>query len=347
MTEVITETQSLPVTFVPNGPTLEVGSAEPILQAAMRNGYPLPHSCRNGICGSCKARIVAGEVDHGESSASALSDKERGEGYALLCQATPRSPVTVECTILEETKGIPFVRLPCRVHELEKLADDVMRIRLRLPASQTLKFLPGQYINIVAPGGIRRSLSLASVDASDGVIELHLRNYGGPFSKHVFQNMKANDLLRIEGPQGAFFIREKSAKPIIFVASGTGFAPVKAMIESEASKSHGRKMTLYWGGRRPQDLYLSQLAEEWVGKFGVTYVPVVSDAQPADSWSGRTGFVHQAVMEDFPDLSGHQVYACGAPIVVQAARDDFTAACQLPTEEFYADIFVPGGVKGS
>lgn len=347
MTEVVTETCSLPVTFVPNGPTLEVGATEPILQAAMRNGYPLPHSCRTGICGSCKARIVAGEVDHGESSASALSAAERSDGYALLCQATPRTPVSVECTILEETKGIPFVRFPCRVHELEKLASDVMRIRLRLPANQSLKFLPGQYINIVAPGNIRRSLSLASVDASDGIIELHLRNYGGPFSRHVFQNMKANDLLRIEGPQGAFFIRDKSEKPIIFVASGTGFAPVKAMIESEARKHHGRQMTLYWGGRRPGDLYLSRLAQEWAETFGVTYVPVVSDAQAEDQWHGRTGFVHRAVMEDYPDLSGHQVYACGAPIVVQAARDEFTAACQLPPEEFFADIFVPGGVKGA
>ncbi len=157
--------------------------------------------------------------------------------------------------------------------------------------------------------------------------------------------MKENDLLRIEGPVGAFFVREQSAKPIIFVASGTGFAPIKAMIEHEASKGSGRPMSLYWGGRRPADLYLDALANTWQEKYGVHYVPVLSEARAEDAWSGRTGFVHRAVMEDHPDLSGHQVYACGAPIVVQSARDDFIKICRLPESEFFADIFVSGGSR--
>ena len=330
-----------PVTFEPVGHTVQVSEGDTVLSAALGSKFPPPHGCRTGTCGSCKAKILDGEVDHGD--ASLLSGAEREQGYALLCQASPRSALTIASTVVRETMGIPIVRLPCRVQRLEQLAHDVMRIRLRLPATQGLQFLPGQYINIVMPGGIRRSLSMANSPDDEGVVELHLRNYGGPFSKHVFNVMKENDLLRIEGPVGSFFVREQSDKPIIFVASGTGFAPIKSMIEHELSKGHGRSMSLYWGGRRPRDLYLDALAAKWQEEYGIRYVPVVSEAHADDAWTGRTGFVHHAVMEDHPDLSGHQVYACGAPIVVQSAREDFTGVCQLPQSEFFADIFVSGG----
>jgi CDP-4-dehydro-6-deoxyglucose reductase len=162
---------------------------------------------------------------------------------------------------------------------------------------------------------------------------------GGQFTDHVFGRMKERDILRFEGPLGTFFLREDSAKPIVFVASGTGFAPIKSIIEAAVKKDITRPMTLYWGGRRPKDLYMNALAEGWAAKGLLKYVPVISEALPQDSWAGRSGFVHRAVMEDFPDLSGHQVYACGVPVMVDAARKDFTTACKLPEDEFYADSF--------
>jgi len=334
---------TFPVTLRPSGVALEVGADETILSAALRQGQVLPHSCRNGRCGTCKAKVLEGTVDPGAFEPGALSEADQRDGFVLACQAKPRSAVTVECSTVAGVADIPLRRLVCRVQRLERLAHDVMRIRLRMPAKDRLKFLPGQYINIVMNGGLRRSLSLANLPAEDDdALELHLRNYGGPFSTHVFNTMKENDLLRLEGPLGTFFVREQSAKPIIFVASGTGFAPIKAMIEDQARKGSDRPMTLYWGGRRPADLYLNELAQAWVAEHGLTYVPVVSDAQSEDGWTGRTGFVHRAVMEDHPDLSGHEVYACGAPIVVESARDDFIARCRLAGDDFYADMFAPG-----
>jgi len=340
MNDGLTMGDSYPVTFEPLDRTLGVRREETILSAALASGYPLAYNCRNGICGSCKAKVTKGLVDHGGAGFRGISEKEQSEGFALLCQAKPLSAVTVVCQVVHAVEGVPVRRVACRVHELDRLADDVMRIRLKTPAKDPIKYLPGQYIDILMNGGIRRSLSVASSPDDGEFLELHLRNYGGPFSTHVFNKMKVSDLLRLEGPMGTFFIRDDSDKPIIFVASGTGFAPIKSMIEHEVRKGDCRPMTLYWGGRRPSDLYLDTLAQEWVKEHGVSYVPVVSDPRPEDAWNGRKGFVHRAVMEDFPDLSGHQVYACGAPIVVQSAQRDFTAECNLPESEFYADMFV-------
>ncbi len=338
---------TFPVVCKPLDRTLEVRADETILDAALRAGLTLPHSCRNGVCGTCKAKVLEGTVQHGGREATGLSEPERLDGYALMCQARPCGPVTIESAVVAETAGIPMRKLVTRVQSLEKLAPDVMRIRLKLPQSQSLQFLPGQYINIVMNGGIRRSLSLANPSHESDFLELHLRNYGGPFSTHVFTAMKETDLVRLEGPLGTFFVRESSDKPIIFVASGTGFAPIKAMIEHHLHHGARRPMTLYWGARRPADLYLHGLAERWAREHGLDYVPVVSDAQPQDGWAGRTGFVHRAVMADVPDLSGHQVYACGAPIVVSSARDDFIAHCRLPATEFFADMFVSGAAPAA
>jgi CDP-4-dehydro-6-deoxyglucose reductase len=224
---------------------------------------------------------------------------------------------------------------------MDKLAPDVMRIQLKLPANERLQFLAGQYIDILMRGGMRRSLSMANAPHDDAFIELHLRNYGGPFSQHVFNKMKEKEILRFEGPLGTFFMRDESAKPIIFLASGTGFAPIKAMIEHAVHKGVTRPMTLYWGGRRRSDLYLDDLASGWERDYGIKYVPVLSEAQPEDEWNGRTGFVHRAVMEDFPQLTGYQVYACGAPVMVDAARKDFVEHRGLPADEFYSDAFTP------
>lgn len=341
MNENVAATQTHRVTVMPIDRAFEVSQEDTILAAALKSGCQLPYSCQTGVCGTCKGKVIEGVVDHAQTDLSVLPNAARRDGYVLLCQARALSALTIACEVVEATQNIPVRRLVSRVEQLERLAEDVVRIRLRLPAKDPLKFLPGQYINVVMQGGIRRSLSLANVP-DDNVLELHLRNYGGPFSKHVFNVMKEGDLVRLEGPLGTFFVREESTKPIIFVASGTGFAPVKAMIENELKKASGRPMTLYWGGRRPSDIYLSPVAQAWAEQHGLTFVPVLSDVQPEDEWRGRTGFVHQAVMDDFADLSNHQVYACGAPIVVQSAKRDFTAERHLPEVEFFADMFVSG-----
>ena len=214
-------------------------------------------------------------------------------------------------------------------------------LQLKLPANERLQFLAGQYIEFILKDGARRSFSMANAPHDDEFLQLHVRHVpGGSFTDHVFKTMKERDILRFEGPLGSFFLHE-SEKPIVFVASGTGFAPIKAIIESALKHEIGRPMTLYWGGRRPKDLYLDALARQWAAEYAALfeYVPVISDALPEDQWIGRTGFVHRAVMADLPDLSGVQVYACGVPIMVESARRDFTHECGLPIDEFFADSF--------
>jgi len=230
------------------------------------------------------------------------------------------------------------------VASLEKKSDDVMQVRLQLPAADTFRYHAGQYIEFILRDGARRAYSMANAphtQAEAPGVELHIRHMaGGKFTDHVFGAMKEKEILRVEGPFGSFFLREDSDKPIVLLASGTGFAPIKALIEHLQFKGISRPTVLYWGGRRPGDLYLADWVQARVAELPwLRYVPVISNALPEDGWTGRTGFVHQAVLDDFADLSGHQVYACGAPIVVESARDAYSAQRGLPPEEFFADAF--------
>ena len=329
------------VTLQPSGHEFEVEPGEAILAAALRQGFVLPYGCRNGACGSCKGRILEGRVDYGTYQEKALPEKEKAEGKALFCQARPLTDLVLEARTIGAVKDIPIKTLPCRVQKIERLADDVIVLYLKLPANERLQFLAGQYLEFLLRDGTRRSFSMANPPHDDELIQLHVRHVpGGSFTDHVFGKMKERDILRFEGPHGTFFLREDSDKPIVFVASGTGFAPIKSVIEHALAEEVKRPMTLYWGGRRPKDLYLNDLPLKWAAEHpGFRYVPVISDALPEDAWTGRTGFVHRAVMEDFPDLSGHQVYACGVPVMVDAARSDFVARCGLPEDEIYADSF--------
>ena len=324
------------VTVQPSGQTFDVEEGESVLAAALRQDLVLPYGCRNGACGSCKGSIIAGSVDYGVHQKKALTDQEKAQGKALFCQARPLGDLVIEARTIGAAKDIQVKTLPCRVQRLERLADDVIVLHLKLPANERLQFLAGQYIEFILKDGARRSFSMGNAPHADELIELHVRHVpGGQFTDHVFGKLKERDILRFEGPLGTFFLREDSAKPIVFVASGTGFAPIKSVIEHALHKGITRPMTLYWGGRRPKDLYMDALARQWP----ITYVPVISDALAEDGWNGRTGFVHRAVMEDFPDLSAHQVYACGVPAMVDAAKRDFTGQCGLPEDEFYADSF--------
>ena len=320
----------------PSGHEFDVEEGESVLTAALRQHLVLPYGCRNGACGSCKGRIVEGRVDYGVYQRKALTEEEKAQGKALFCQAKPLTELVIEARTIGAARDIPIRTLPCRVQKMERRADDVMVLYLRLPANERLQFLAGQYIEFLLKDGSRRSFSMGNAPHDDELIQLHVRHVaGGQFTDHVFGKMKERDILRFEGPLGTFFLREDSAKPIVFVASGTGFAPIKSIIEHALHKGATRPMVLYWGGRRPKDLYMDALARQWP----IQYVPVISDAMPEDNWAGRTGFVHRAVMADFPDLSAHQVYACGVPVMVDAAKRDFTQQCRLPEDEFFADSF--------
>ena len=232
------------VTIKPSNRTYSVSGYETILDGALRESFNIPYACRNGGCGSCKGKLLEGEIEYGNYSRSALSDADKEKGFALFCQAKPLTDVVVECREVVGIIGIQVRTLPCRVQKLERLAPDVMMIHLRLPASERLQFLAGQYIDILTKTGIRRSLSLANAPHDDAVMQLHLRNYGGPFSQYVFNTLKEKDILRLEGPLGTFFLREDNDKPLILLASGTGFAPIKAIIEHAIHKGIKRPMTL-------------------------------------------------------------------------------------------------------
>lgn len=328
------------VTLQPSGLSFSVEDGEAVLAAALRQGFILPYGCKNGACGSCKGKIVSGTVDYGVYQEKALSEADKAQGKALFCQAKPLTDLVIEARTVGAAKGIEVKTLPCRVQKLERVAEDVMVLRLKLPANEKLVFLAGQFLEFMLKDGTRRSFSMANPPHETELLELHVRRVAdGAFTAQVFERMKERDILRFEGPLGTFFLREDSSKPIVLVASGTGFAPIKSIIEDAASKGVTRPMVLYWGGRRPKDLYMNALAEGWAAQGLLRYVPVISDALPEDAWAGRAGFVHRAVMEDFPDLSACQVYACGVPVMVDAARRDFVAQCRLSEDEFYADSF--------
>lgn len=335
------------VTLKPSDHVFTVKTGETILDAALREGFVISYGCRNGACGTCKGRVLAGEVEHGACQPNALSEAERRQGYALFCQAQPRGDVVVECREVGASKDVQIRTLPARVHRMQKLAPDIMLVELKLPAAERLQFLAGQYIDLLPKEGGRRSFSMANAPHDDAVLQLHMRNYGGPFSTHVFTRMKERDILRFEGPLGTFYLRENSEKPAILVASGTGFAPVKAMLEHAFHAHCARPLILYWGARTRADLYMHDVAERWTREHNnFKYVPVLSEALTTDHWRGRTGLVHQAVMKDIADMSGCQVYACGAPVMVDAARRDFVAQCGLPESEFYSDAFTPATPAG-
>ncbi|HWM40813.1 MAG TPA: CDP-6-deoxy-delta-3,4-glucoseen reductase, partial [Burkholderiales bacterium] len=281
------------VTVQPSGHAFEVQEGESVLTAALRQGVMLPYGCKNGACGSCKGKIVSGSVDYGHYHARVLTEAERAHGKALFCQAKPLGELVIECRTIGAAKDIAVRMLPCRVQKLDQVADDVMIVQLKLPANERLQFLAGQYIDFLLKGGERRSFSMANAPHADELIELHIRQVaGGSFTDHVFGKMKERDILRLEGPLGSFFLREESAKPIVFVASGTGFAPIKSIIESAFQRKVTRPMVLYWGARRPKDLYLNPLPESWAREHPhFRYVPVISEARPEDQWSGRSGFV--------------------------------------------------------
>ncbi len=336
---------SYQVTLKASGKQFTVQKDETLLEAALQQGITLPYGCKNGACGSCKGKVLDGQVEHGQHSASALSPADETAGGTLFCCAHPKSDLLIEAREVQGAGDIAIRKVPCRVNAITKPSADVAILKLQLPAAERFQFLAGQYLEFLLKDGQRRAYSIANAPDQEGPLELHIRHLpGGFFTDFVFGTkdtaLKEKDILRFEGPLGSLFLREDSKKPIIFVAAGTGFAPIKSIVEQMQLKKIHRSIHLYWGGRRPSDIYLDELCQLWAKEIpDFKFIPVISDALPEDRWTGRTGFVHQAVMSDHPDMSLYQVYACGAPIMVNAARKDFSSHCHLPEEEFFADSF--------
>ncbi len=341
------------ITVRPSGREFTVEGDETILAAALRSGVGLPYGCKNGACGTCKAKGLEGEWVQGPHSSTALSSDEQAQRKLLVCSSRPQSDVVIEARELTGFGDIPIKKMPCRIVGIERPAPDVAIVSLQLPASERLQFRAGQYLEFILKDGSRRSYSMATAPHADENITLHIRHMpGGVFTDALFgakqPAVKERDILRIEAPLGTFFLREDNTRPIVLLASGTGFAPIKAIAEHiffkrlnrDEPERPARPVHLYWGCRAKRDLYLPELPEQWAREQpNFTYVPVLSEATGQDAWTGRTGFVHCAVMEDLPDLSAYQVYACGAPVMVDAAKKDFTENCGLPEEQFFADAF--------
>jgi CDP-4-dehydro-6-deoxyglucose reductase len=336
----------------PSGRSFTVEGDETLLSAGIRQGLNMPYGCKDGACGSCKCKKISGEVQLGTYQTKALSDEERAQGLVLTCCATALSDVVLESKQVTSADAFPMKKMPVRIASMEKVSSDVMRIFLQLPATEVMQYHAGQYVEFLLRDGSRRAYSMANAPhtlAADAPkVELHIRHMpGGKFTDHVFGAMKEKDIQRVEGPQGSFYLREDNDAPIVLLASGTGFAPIKALMEHMQHKGITRPTRLYWGGRRPADLYMN----DWVLAQlplmpHLQYIPVVSNALPEDAWAGRTGFVHAAVLQDTPSLTAYQVYACGAPIVVDSAKRDYLAS-GLVEDNFFADSFTSEADKAA
>ncbi len=315
---------------------------ESILAAALRNGHMYSYGCQAGVCGACKATLVSGEIDYGAADPSTLTEAEKDEGKCLLCQGIPLSDVVIDVKEIEVAKSIEIKTMPTRVSEKNLLAPDVVQLFLALPKTQTLNFLAGQYIQIQLKGGKQRSFSIGNnaSSVSENGLELHIRIVpDGYYSPTVLDHLKVKDILRIQGPFGTYFLRTDEARPIIMVAGGTGFAPIKGLIEEAIETKHGQPIHLFWGARAKADLYLDSLAKKWVEDYDfIQYTPVLSEAADSDNWRGETGFVHEAVARAYEDVSGYSVYASGPPIMTDSVLEALKAK-NLNTDFYHSDAF--------
>ncbi len=320
-----------------------VGPDQSLLEAALFQDIALPYGCQSGGCGACRAKLVAGQI-HYSYDPPALSEEEKAQGYILLCQAQPRSDLSLQVEERLSSQAIPVRNMPVRVEHKQPLCHDVMQLMLKLPKGEVFEFLPGQYVDFLLRDGRRRSFSIANGPATKGVIELHIRHVpNGDFSDFVFSSMQDRVILRVEGPLGGFYLRPQSDHPILMMAGGTGLAPIKSMLEYMLDQGMHRETHLFWGVRGQRDLYLHETLLEWSQSLPwFDYTPVLSEpasGQPdASSWQGETGYVHEVVARRFPNMQDYDVYMSGPPVMVQAGRDQFLAQ-GLPVEQLFYDSF--------
>jgi CDP-4-dehydro-6-deoxyglucose reductase len=328
------------VTLLPSQQVLTVSQDETVLDAALRAGLNLPHSCKGGHCAACRARIVEGRTHYPDGRPVGITEVEERAGYTLLCEAHALSDLVVEIRQIERADEIQIRSLPCRIEHVEPLAPDVMQVLLRLPAVEQFNFAAGQYIDIMLPGSRRRSFSLANPPHDARLLELHIRKVrGGEFTEQLFAGMREKTLLRIEGPLGQFWFRETSPRPAILIGGGTGYAPVRAMLRHLLERGDQRPLHFYWGAQDRRDLYEEARVLGWTRDYpNLEFVPVLSAAESGTQWTGRTGFVHTAVLADFPRLEGYDVYAAGPPAMIEAIRAEFPER-GLPPEQLFFDSF--------
>lgn len=327
------------ITTIPCGRTVTAKKGETILEAALHEGLNFPYVCRDGACGACKGKILRGTVDYGTYQKGVLTDAEKVEGKALFCCAKPLSDLEIECHEVDELGKFPIKTMAFRVQKMERAVPDVMLLDLRPEGDERMNFIAGQYVAIQMDDGTKRSYSIANAPHESNLLQLHIRLVpGGKFTTHVFNEMKEGDMLQVEGPLGSFFLREEDDKPIIFMSGGCGFGSVKGMVEHAFKVGLKRPMVLYWGARTPAGLY-SDLPEQWQREHdNFRFIPVLSEPKPEHGWQGRTGLVHEAILQDYPDLRGYQVYACGSSDMVAAGREPFMAR-GLPEDQYFSDAF--------
>ncbi|MCW8918171.1 MAG: CDP-6-deoxy-delta-3,4-glucoseen reductase [Gammaproteobacteria bacterium] len=331
---------SFTIHLLPGGREFTAEGDETILDAALRNGLALPYGCRGGACGACRAKLLDGSVRYLEDP-MALSEAEQADRLSLLCVASATSDLTVEIKEVGEVEQIPVRNMVTKVARMERLNDEVMSLHLTLPEGQRLQFLAGQYVEFILKDGRRRAFSIANAPHNDQTLEFHIRHIeGGAFTTHLFDETTVGEILRIEGPLGSFFLREESERPIIMLATGTGFGPVKGIIEHAIAEHSHRRIYLYWGARTQAGLYMHELAQQWGrDNANIEYRPVLS--RPDAQWEGRTGYVQDAVLADFADftsLHGFELYACGHPQMVHSARAALVAR-GVESGHCYADAF--------
>lgn len=324
---------------VPCGHRMTAREGETVLEAALRQGVSLPYVCRDGACGVCKGRILKGTVDYGTYQETALSEAEIAEGKALFCCARPLTDLDIECHEVDKSKQFPIKTLPFRVQKMEQAAPDVMLLELVPEGDERMNFVAGQYVAVQLDDGTKRSYSIANPPHEPEHLQLHIRLVeGGKFTSHVFNGMKEGDVLQVEGPYGSFSLREEDDQPIIFMSGGCGFGAIKGMVEHAFKVGLSRSMTLYWGARSPADLY-SDLPEKWQQEHeNFKFIPVLSEPKPEYGWQGRTGMVHEAILQDYERLDAYQVYSCGSPDMVEASRAPFMAR-GLPGDQYFSDAF--------
>ncbi|MDY6942272.1 MAG: CDP-6-deoxy-delta-3,4-glucoseen reductase [Pseudomonadota bacterium] len=327
------------VILEPGQVSFQVEPGETVLEAALRQGVALPYGCRNGTCGTCRARLISGSVGYEDGRPSALSAADHDAGEVLLCLARPESDLKIRARVLPAGDVRPH-RFPVRVVSLSRVTDDVMIVRLRPPSAQPFRYLPGQFVDVLLKDGRRRSYSLATAPGRGEELELHVRRVsGGAFSEYVFSQMQEKALLRLEGPLGGFFWQEGVERPVLLVGGGTGIAPLKAMIEHAVDQNFSLPMHLYWGVRAGRDLYLGDRLRDLADQHAnFLFTPVFSAAEPNDDVNTRRGWVHEAVIADYPDLADYQVYTSGPPAMIDAAEAAFLAR-GLPRDQLLFDSF--------
>lgn len=311
---------------------------ETLLDAAERSGYSVPYSCRKGVCSTCEGGVVAG------AGRSSVQGEVAGPAERVrMCCLRPSSDMTIAPRKIEKREPVVRKTLDMSVYRVTQPAADVSVVQLRLPTGSRAKFRAGQYLQIELEDGSRRNYSMANPPHESDSVQLHVRHLpGGKFSGSVLRGLEKGQKLRIELPFGEFTLQDESTSPAILLATGTGFAPVKSIVEDAIKRKLERPLHLYWGARRQEDLYLFELAQKWHASGKLTFVPVLSE--PHDDWTGRRGFVHETVLEDFGTLAGYQVYACGNPAMTSAAQRSFVEA-GLPDEDFFSDAFVHTDIR--